>query len=152
MSDLYILRIGLHISSSRKGRPIIRIYNSLTDTWMWKLGLRPRYSFSGNICFKFSAVCPCSAGFEPMTSCIAGTTLAKCYLDSLLISIRNIYIRPPQLHQQWKISFNHVVDTSKSHQNEKNRRPCLLMAWFPFIFFKLTKFKEHYSTKINEAV
>jgi hypothetical protein len=21
---------------------------------MWKLGLRPRYSFSGNICFKFS--------------------------------------------------------------------------------------------------
>ncbi len=27
------------------------LYNSLTDTWMWKLGLRPRYSFSGNICF-----------------------------------------------------------------------------------------------------
>ena len=36
-------------------------YNSLTDTWMWKLGLRPRYSFSGNICFKFSAFCLCSA-------------------------------------------------------------------------------------------
>ncbi len=30
---------------------------------MWKLGLRPRYSFSGNICFKFSAFCPCSAPF-----------------------------------------------------------------------------------------
>jgi hypothetical protein len=29
--------------------------NSLTYTSMWKLGLRPRYSFSGNICFKFSA-------------------------------------------------------------------------------------------------
>ncbi len=28
---------------------------------MWKLGLRPRYSFSGNICFKFSAFCLCSA-------------------------------------------------------------------------------------------
>ncbi len=27
---------------------------------MWKLGLRPRYSFSGNICFKFSAFCLCS--------------------------------------------------------------------------------------------
>jgi hypothetical protein len=26
------------------------IYKSLTDAWMWKLGLRPRYSFSGNIC------------------------------------------------------------------------------------------------------
>ncbi len=42
-------------SSSRKGRHIVGIYNSLTDTWMWKLGLRPRYSFSGNISFKFSA-------------------------------------------------------------------------------------------------
>ncbi len=28
---------------------------------MWKLGLRPQYSFSGNICFKFSAFCLCSA-------------------------------------------------------------------------------------------
>jgi hypothetical protein len=27
---------------------------------MWKLGLRPRYSFSGNICFKLSAFCLCS--------------------------------------------------------------------------------------------
>ncbi len=43
---LGIPRIGPHISSSRKGRPIVGIYNSLTDTWMWKLGLRPRYSFS----------------------------------------------------------------------------------------------------------
>ncbi len=51
MSDLYISRIGSHISTSRKGRPIMGIYNSLKDTWMWKLGLRPRYSFSGNICF-----------------------------------------------------------------------------------------------------
>ncbi len=60
VSDLYI--ISPHISSSRKGRPPVRIYNSLTDTWMWKLWLRPRYSFSGNICFKFSALCLCSVG------------------------------------------------------------------------------------------
>ncbi len=58
----YIPRIGPHISSSRKGRPIVGIYNSLTDTWMWKLRLRPQYSFSGNICFKFSAFCLCSVG------------------------------------------------------------------------------------------
>ncbi len=60
MSDLYIPRIGPHIPSSRKGRPIVGIYNSLTDTWMWKLGLMPRYSFPGNICLKFSAFCLCS--------------------------------------------------------------------------------------------
>jgi hypothetical protein len=56
VSDLYIPRIGPHISSSRKGRPIVGLYNSLTDTWMWKLGLRPRYSFSGNTCFKFFGI------------------------------------------------------------------------------------------------
>jgi hypothetical protein len=32
VSDLYIPRIGPHISSSRKGRPIVGIYNLLTDT------------------------------------------------------------------------------------------------------------------------
>ncbi len=32
VSDLYIPRIGPHISSRRKGRPIVGIYNSLTDT------------------------------------------------------------------------------------------------------------------------
>ncbi len=62
VSDLYIPRIGPHISSSRKGRPIVEIYNSLTHTWIWKLRLRPRYSFSGNICFKYSTFCLCSAG------------------------------------------------------------------------------------------
>ncbi len=55
---IYIFPV--YISSGRTGRPIVGIYNSLTDTWMWKLGLRPRYSFSGNICFKFSAFCLCS--------------------------------------------------------------------------------------------
>ncbi len=32
LNDLYIPRISLHISSSRRGRPIVGIYNSLTDT------------------------------------------------------------------------------------------------------------------------
>ncbi len=47
VSDLYIPRISPHISSSRKGRPIVGIYNSLTDTCMWKLGLRPGIPFLG---------------------------------------------------------------------------------------------------------
>ncbi len=41
--------------------PFLGIYKSLTDTWMWELGLWPRNSFSGNICFEFSGLCLCSA-------------------------------------------------------------------------------------------
>jgi hypothetical protein len=29
-------------------RPILEIYKSLTETWMWKLWLRPRYSQKRN--------------------------------------------------------------------------------------------------------
>ncbi len=65
VSDLNIRMIGPHISSSRNGSSIVGIYNSLTDTWMWKLGLRPRYSYSGIICFKFSAFFLCSVGTSP---------------------------------------------------------------------------------------
>ncbi len=60
VSDSYIPRIGLHIFFRRNGRSIERIYKSLTDTWMWKLRLRQRNSFSGNICFEFSVLCLCS--------------------------------------------------------------------------------------------
>ncbi len=59
--DLYIPRIGPHISCSRTGRSIVRIYKSHTDTLMWKLKLWPRYSFSENICFQFSVLVLCSA-------------------------------------------------------------------------------------------
>ncbi len=52
--DLYIPRIGPHISCSRIGRSIVGIYKLLTYTWMWKWGMWPRNSFSGNICFEFS--------------------------------------------------------------------------------------------------
>ncbi len=31
---------------------------------MWKLGLKPRYSLSGNICFEISVFCLCSVGLE----------------------------------------------------------------------------------------
>jgi hypothetical protein len=51
----FIPRIGQHISCSRLGRSIMGIYKPLTDTWMWKLELWPRNSFSRNICFIFSA-------------------------------------------------------------------------------------------------
>ncbi len=69
VSDLYIPRIGPHISSSRNGSSIVGIYISLTDSWMWKLGLRPRYSFSGNICFQFSAFFLCSVPLSRSVHC-----------------------------------------------------------------------------------
>ncbi len=51
---------SVHIFPARTGRSILGIYKSLTDTWMWKLGLRPRNSFSGIICFEFSVLFLCS--------------------------------------------------------------------------------------------
>jgi hypothetical protein len=61
VSNLYFLRIGPHISSSRIGRSNVGIYKSLMDTCMWKLGLWLRNFFSGNICFQFSVLVLCSA-------------------------------------------------------------------------------------------
>ncbi len=48
VSNLYIPTIGLPILSRKICGPILGIYKSLTDTWLWKLGLRPRNTFSGN--------------------------------------------------------------------------------------------------------
>jgi hypothetical protein len=36
VSDLYISRIGPHISCSRIGRPNLEIYKSLTDIWVYR--------------------------------------------------------------------------------------------------------------------
>ncbi len=102
VSDLYSPRIGLHISSSRIGRPIVGIYKSLEDTWMWTLGLRPRYSFSGNICFEISAVCLCSvyanAGLcYPYKNSIYSTVMSQSVLlwtKSVLSP--SIYVSFPQ--------------------------------------------------------
>ncbi len=44
VSDLYISTIGLPILLQEICRPILGLNKSLTDTWMLKLGLRPRYS------------------------------------------------------------------------------------------------------------
>ncbi len=46
--DLYISRIGISILPQEICGPILGIYKSLTDTSMWKLGLRPRNSQERN--------------------------------------------------------------------------------------------------------
>ncbi len=43
VSDLYIPTIGVPILLKEICRPILGLYKSLTDTWMLKLGLKPRY-------------------------------------------------------------------------------------------------------------
>ncbi len=49
VSELYIPRMGLPVLLEDICRLILWIYKSLKDTWMWKLGLRPRYSQKRNI-------------------------------------------------------------------------------------------------------
>jgi hypothetical protein len=68
VSDLCILRISQHISCTQNRRiDLGNMYKSLTDTWVWKLGLWPRNSFSGNICFQFSVLVLCSAAWLSQT-------------------------------------------------------------------------------------
>ncbi len=56
--DLYISRIGLPILLREISGRILGIYKSLTDTWMWKLELRPCNSQKKGI-YKWDF--PCSA-------------------------------------------------------------------------------------------
>jgi hypothetical protein len=43
---------------------------------MWKLGLRPRYSFSGNICLEISVFCLCSVQAAQEAGPLAGADVA----------------------------------------------------------------------------
>jgi hypothetical protein len=63
---IYIFPRLVHIyTCSRIGRPILGIYKSLTDTWIWKWGLRLRYSCSGNIGLEFLVLCLCIVARPP---------------------------------------------------------------------------------------
>ncbi len=46
--EFYILTMGLHILLQEICGPILGLYKSLTDKWMWKMGLRPRNSQKRN--------------------------------------------------------------------------------------------------------
>ncbi len=49
VSELYIPTMGPSFLLEEICEPILGIYKSLTDTWMWKLRLRPRNSQKRNI-------------------------------------------------------------------------------------------------------
>jgi hypothetical protein len=59
VSELYIPTMGLPVLLEEICRLILGKYKSLKDTWMWKLGLRPRYSQKR----KYKRNCRCSAGY-----------------------------------------------------------------------------------------
>ncbi len=65
VSDIYIYSQDRSTYFLRQNRQIdcgiVGVYKSRTETWIWKLGLWPRNSFSGNICFQFSVLVLCSA-------------------------------------------------------------------------------------------
>ncbi len=84
VSDLNIFPGSVHIfSCSRIGRPMVAIYKSLTDTWMWKLGRRPCNSFSGNICYDFSALSLCKVNVSWPVVTWTAARFRKQFSDSV---------------------------------------------------------------------
>ncbi len=75
---LYIYRIGLNISSSRTGRPIVGIYHSQTHgcgNWDWD----PNIPFLGIcICFEISVFCLCSVLYLPLVP-LGQNNQIKCF-------------------------------------------------------------------------
>ncbi len=58
LSTIYIFPPSVCLFCCRKiCGPILGMYKSLKDTWMWKFGLMPRNSFSGNTEMGFSLQC-----------------------------------------------------------------------------------------------
>ncbi len=99
-----------NISSSRIGRPIVGLYKSLPDAWMWKLGLRPRYTFSGNICFEISVICLCSAIRQPCSlACQYTKTLCRSWLYP---PVRDLWIRLLQRHNGFALIFLNMLSCS----------------------------------------
>jgi len=88
------------MSCSRTDRSIVGTFNSLTDTWMWKLC--PHNSFSGNMCFEFSVLILCSAAQN--RSLYAAF---KVYCQILYAVHRNKALPTQQI---WTLTFSMLCD------------------------------------------
>jgi hypothetical protein len=66
LCDLYIPRNDPHIflQQNRQTDHGNTVYKSPTDTWMWKLGMRPLSFFSRKTCFEFSVLCLCTVAVK----------------------------------------------------------------------------------------
>ncbi len=108
---------SVHIfSCSRICRPIVRTHKSLTDTWMWTLGLWPWNSFSGNICFEFSVLCLCNAAHIMFSS---RRKLFKLPIRKLIIilirKLFKILISPCSASVSQKLLIVHIRKLFKIH-------------------------------------
>jgi hypothetical protein len=102
VSDLYIpCTIGLSILLEEICKPLLGLYKSLTDTWMWKLGLRPRYSQKRNTKMGFSL------------QYIEGIDFNKPKYKCRLCSVRSTW------QQTWCIIYYCTMYSNIWYQNQK---------------------------------
>jgi hypothetical protein len=92
VSDLYIPMIDHILSCSRIGIPIVGIYKSRTDIWMWKLGLSPPFLGIFVSKFRYCLFAVKDTGIEPRTIPTLALTVpeARCHP-------RNYYFKKNQL-------------------------------------------------------
>ncbi len=113
---IYLFLGSVHIFyRSRIGRPIVGIYESLADTWMWKLGLRPRNSFPGNSCLEFSVLCLClqCVGYSPyLLTCSLSWMSWLFPLFAHLFSVLNELVKESLLTAQVGLQYKQLPGQS----------------------------------------
>ncbi len=139
---IYIFQASVHIFPfSRIGRPIMgNLYKSLTDTWMWKLGLRLHNFFSGNICFEFSVLCLCSAW-----SVVLHKTCVKCRCWSLSARWRRTRRRsgtatslvtiPKQILPSWWLAIRLSSPRMRAQTSSKDQVLMVLLYLIVIVFY-----------------
>ncbi len=103
---IYVFPGLVHIfSCSRIGRPIVGIYKSLTDTWMWKLGTEAGQFLFWEYLFRiFSTVslqCSRSADISFIDD-VTVILLLGVFLHGIARHLRTIFCMRPSLWTKWR--------------------------------------------------
>ncbi len=129
----YIFPGSVHLfTCCRVGKSIVGIYESLTDTWMWKLGLWPSNSFSGNSCFEFSLLFLCSLETK-------GKSLLYFNRSFVYISYTKV--------------TNHHSETTRAHINRSKlgQKPNLRHLLYVFYYLFKVKRKEAKKSGLRDS-